>query len=285
MVTQDLHMHTLWDDGSGSAEEMICAAAQRGMTCAGVSVHAPMPFGVWACEAGRLDAFFEEMRRLRARYAGRIEVYAGAEWDPLSTTALEPFDYVIGAVHHLQIPRELPPGFPPELAERFGTDYPTVDESAAATARLLRGVFKGDADALAEAYYAEVKKLGQAARVDIVGHFDLLTKFNEAEKLIDSRSPRYRRAALDALETLVQAGKIIEINTGAMARGHRSAPYPDEALLCALSDMGGRITFGSDAHCAQDAAFAFKQAAQLARRCGFAAYWRLTERGFEPEAL
>ena len=78
---------------------------------------------------------------------------------------------------------------------------------------------------------------------------------------------------------------IFEINTGAISRGYRTAPYPGPALLRAIREMGGRICVTSDSHSADTVTCAFPQAAALARACGFREAVVLTERGFQTAAL
>ena len=78
---------------------------------------------------------------------------------------------------------------------------------------------------------------------------------------------------------------IFEINTGAMSRGYRSAPYPSPALLDFLRDRGGRICVTSDSHSASTILHAFPQARELAKSRGFREVWVLTKSGFCPEAL
>ncbi len=118
-----------------------------------------------------------------------------------------------------------------------------------------------------------------------MGHFDLLTKFNERRPLYDTAALAYRDAAYAALETLNKAGKIFEINTGAMSRGLRSAPYPAPELLRHLNALGGRICVSSDAHRAEHVAFGFEKAEALAVSCGFTEVWQFTGGGFAPAAL
>ena len=50
-----------------------------------------------------------------------------------------------------------------------------------------------------------------------MGHFDLLTKFNEGDRLFDAGAPRYLDAAMGALDTLLKEDVLFEINTGAMS--------------------------------------------------------------------
>ena len=49
--------------------------------------------------------------------------------------------------------------------------------------------------------------------------------------------------------------------------------------------MDGKILFTADAHRACDVAFGYAEAVELARRCGFDTFWRLTEEGFVPAPL
>ena len=84
---------------------MIRACLAAGMDSAGISIHSPLPFANgWAAKAENVAPFLHEMRRLKAKYAGQIAVYAGVEWDVLSDAGwLEPFDYAIGSAHFLPV--------------------------------------------------------------------------------------------------------------------------------------------------------------------------------------
>lgn len=277
MFTQNLHAHGQFDDGKSTLEEMLLASRKAGLTSLGFSVHCPLPYGnVWACAHSQLPAYIDEVRRLRDKYAGQIELFLGVEWDVIAQGFdLSPFDYAIGSVHHLPMAMKLPEGCPPELAAMFPVDYPSVDESGEATARCLAGHFDGDTDAYAKAYFAEVKMVAAQDKAQIVGHFDLLTKFDEERRFFTPPTKAYMDAALDAMQTLVKANKIFEVNTGAISRGYRSEPYPSRALLCALREMGGKVTISADTHHVSSVACAFDQAEKLIRDCGFTEIWKL----------
>ena len=82
MITQNLHMHSTWDDGKCSIEEMILASKAAGLTSVGFSVHCPMPFeNTWECPLEKLPDYIAEVRAMQAKYAGIIDVYLGIEWD------------------------------------------------------------------------------------------------------------------------------------------------------------------------------------------------------------
>lgn len=269
MITQNLHMHSTWDDGSCSVEEMILASKAAGLTSVGLSVHAPMCFpNGWECPKEKLADYRREVLALKEKYRGQIDVYLGIEWDVMSDIDLSPYDYVIGSVHQLPI-----------------EGFPSVDYCPQETASFIERHFGGDADAAAQMYFAELGKVAENPQVDIAGHFDLITKFDEQHAFFNPQSPRYKSAALAAMEKLVRAGKIFEINTGAISRGYRTTPYPSRELLLALREMGGRITVSADAHHTSGVVCAFDAAQKLAKECGFKEIWILFNQNGQNEFI
>jgi histidinol-phosphatase (PHP family) len=129
-------------------------------------------------------------------------------------------------------------------------------------------VFDGDGLAMAERYYGEVRRMA-VRRPAILGHIDLITKFNERTPLFDETSSRYRTAALEALHAADPTVTLLEINTGAMSRGYRRTPYPALFLLEEWRRMGGGIILTADAHSASAIVYGYTQAAELARAAGF----------------
>ena len=143
----------------------------------------------------------------------------------------------------------------------------------------------GGADRAAQAYYDRVTALAAYDEISIIGHFDLPTKYNERFPLYDTASAAYRDAAFAAMEKLSAAGKIFEINSGAISRGWRTTPYPAPELLRHLHTIGGRICVSSDAHSADAIVCGFAQSEAIARDCGFTELWVLDGDGFKPEAF
>ena len=270
IITQSLHNHTVFDDGRDTPEAMARAALAAGLRGFGISAHSPMDGEPWTVAPEKMETFRAEMARLKRDFAPALPVWCGLEFDMTSDRRwLAGFDYVIASVHALQTPSGLW----------------ALDDNRERSRRMIVLAFDGDADAAAEAYFAAVAGIADLPEADIVGHFDLITKFDEPEPLYNARSPRYQAAALAAMERLVQAGKIFEINTGAVSRGYRTSFYPDGTLLRALRAMGGRITVSADAHSAANVTFAFDAAEQAARDAGFTELWEFDGSGFAPRAL
>lgn len=273
MIPQNLHTHTVFGDGRSTAEEMVLGALFSGCSSLGFSEHSPLPPAVdpdgWSMAEEDVPAYRREVLRLREKYAGRLEIFLGLEQDMDSPPAQGQWDYLIGSVHSVW----------------SGGTCLSVDCSTEDTARAIRQFFAGDPYAYAESYFIRVAGVAEATGCQIVGHFDLLTKFNEGGRFFDEGHPRYRDAAVSALENLLKRDAIFEINTGAMSRGYRTAPYPASLLLRAVRERGGRICITSDSHSAETVLFAFDQARELAKSCGFRETWVLTRQGFIPQGL
>ena len=111
------------------------------------------------------------------------------------------------------------------------------------------------------------------------------SKFNERAPAFDEESPRYLRRALEVMEHLVRSGTAFEVNTGAMARGYRTAPYPEKKLLRALREFGGEIILNSDSHHTSHLCHGFPEAVELVRAAGFTHVNLWTRDGLRPVGL
>ena len=123
-----------------------------------------------------------------------------------------------------------------------------VDDGRDNLIRTVNNVYGGDFYACAEAYYELVGSLYERTHCDVIAHFDLITKYNEGNVLYDPEHPRYLAAAERALDRLIDCPVLLEVNTGAMARGYRSAPYPAPHFLQRWLDAGKELIFASDCH-------------------------------------
>ena len=262
---QNLHTHTTFCDGRSTPGELVRAALAAGLTALGFSGHSHVAGDDTTMSPEDTAAYRAEVRRLRDAHAGRLDIGLGLEQDSLSPPPAEPYDYLISSVHYVV-----------KNGRRFCVDD-TPEE-------LLQGAeqYDGGLPALVEDYYAAVTAAAERTACQIVGHFDLIAKFNEGDRLFD---PRCRAAALEALHTLARRDLLFEVNTGAMARGYRTQPYPDPALLRELRALGGRILITSDCHQAEHLLYGFQEARELAIACGFQETMQLTPQGFIPQPL
>ena len=266
----NFHTHTRFCDGRDSPAEMAARAYERGFEALGFSGHS----GGGADDAGMTPsaaaAYRAEIARLKREYAGRMEIYLGVEQDYTSGRVPPEYDYALGSVHYVC---------------RDG-EYLCVDWSAERTRENI-AKYGGDPYAYAEAYFALVGGVLERTGAQIVGHFDLIRKFDEQDPVFDEAHPRYRRAVTDALDRLCAEGKspIFEINTGAMARGCRSAPYPSAWILREIRARSCPVMITTDCHDREKLTFGYAAAAELARSAGFTGQVTIRRGRFEEAEL
>ena len=145
--------------------------------------------------------------------------------------------------------------------------------------------FGGDVQAFARCYFETVAKVVEKTDCDIIGHLDVLTRYNETAPLFDTKSVWYRRMVSDTLDALLPSDRIFELNAGAMNRGLRTLPYPGEWALREMNRRGARITLSSDAHETENVCGGFARMAAYAKSCGYHTAWVLGKDGWREETL
>jgi histidinol-phosphatase (PHP family) len=130
-------------------------------------------------------------------------------------------------------------------------------------------------------YWRDLASLPEHGKFDIIGHIDIVTKHLEREKLFDTEDSRYKMAALEAIDALKGKIPFFEVNTGVIARGYRSTPYPSEFLLKELRAAGFGAVITSDCHNGEMLDAGFDMARELLKECGFKERYILTDNGFE----
>ena len=249
MISGNLHTHSTFSDGKHSPREIIEAAIEKGFSVIGISDHSYTDFDRSYCmHPDRYDVYKQTVRALQAEYADKIRVLCGIELDFFSNEKdKDGFDYFISGVHYVKAAGE----------------YHPIDSNAAATQRCIDVGFGGDMLAFCRAYYESVLDALRAKPL-FCAHFDLITK----HRVPDESDKRYISLALETLDAVMDAGIPIEVNTGAMARGATTRPYPAEFLMRRIAEKNGRVTLGSDCHDCTKLDYAFDVALDALRRNG-----------------
>ena len=216
-----------------------------------------------------MSDYIAEVKRVREKYGKDIEILLGLEYDVLSRCDTSEYDYIIGSVHFVK--------------GKYG-DIP-VDLDANTLRREVKESFGGDVYAFCEDYYRQLAGVFERTGCDVVGHFDLLMKFNENGELFDESNERYRKMALDCLDKLVKKDVIFEINTGAISRGYRTKPYPSEFILRRMAELGAKITLTTDCHSTSALACYYDEAIDYARNCGVRELWFPKNKKFVPYSI
>ncbi len=270
MYKQNLHTHSTYCDGKDALEDIVLAAMEAGFDSIGFSGHSYTPFDESYCMSEKgTEAYFAECRHLCDKYKGKIAVHTGIEQDLYAPASPFSFDYVIGSVHYI----------------RVGDEYIPVDVDAETLKKAAEKHFGGDMYALVEAYYDTVASVAEKTRCHVVGHFDVITKFTERTGIFDPCNERCIAASVRALDRLLAYPIIFEINSGAVAKGYRSEPYPSKSLLSLIAERGGKITFSSDCHDKSKIGCHFDEMKALARAAGFKECYVLRDGMFVPVPL
>ena len=267
---QNLHTHSRFCDGADTPEEMIQSALAQNLGAIGFSGHAYAPFSPYCAGKPDLtDSYKAEIRRLQEKYRAQLPVFLGLEVEMLAAVDIQDYDYLLGAVHYL----------------KEGDTYIGFDRDADTVAQIIHRHFGGNGMAYAKAYYKTLANLPDYGDFDIVAHFDIITKHCQTHDFFDTDSKEYLHAAFEAIEAL--AGKIpyFEVNTGAIARGYRTTPYPHAPIIKELFRRGFGAVITSDCHDRRQLTCHFDQAAQLLQDCGCREKYILTQEGFIPVPL
>jgi len=265
MGLQNLHTHTTFCDGTQPPDVMIEAALQKGCDSLGFSDHSYVSFDLdYSMTPETTLKYISEINALKTKHMGEIEIFLGIEQDYFTDEAVEGLDYRLGTVHHVKMEGV----------------YVTIDAGARHQQMIVDEYFGGDYFALAETYFETKANVARKTNPDIIGHFDLIAKYNIANNLFDEMHTRYVNAALGAMDEILKDCKLFEVNTGAMYRFGKPEPYPSAFLLKELYRRGGEVILSSDSHDVQSLCHKFDEMRELLKTCGFKYTKRLTQAGF-----
>ncbi len=262
-ISSSVHNHTTFCDGKSTPEEVLLQAIEEGLKTIGFSAHSYTPCDPSYCLRDT-DAYFSELKKLKEKYADKIDVLIGLEVDCYGEYDSRA-DYVIVSVHNIKI----------------GHKIYVVDYSKEELDRCIKEDFSGDALALVEAYYKTVEQSIEQGG-DIIGHLDLVTKFEEQYPIIDQNSQRYINAVTRVLEKLKGKNIPLEVNTGCVSRGYKTKDfYPSTALLKIIKSYDIPLIITADSHHKDGIVSEFDSAVSRLKSIGFDHVVELTKDGFK----
>jgi len=250
MIPLDYHVHSTHSfDAEHDLPTMCEAALARGLREIAFTEH--FDFDRRDPAYGYFDyaRYAAAVADARARYAGRLTIRLGLEFDFRraygtqvgDVLAAWDFDVLIGSVHSacgvplFRLSREVPPDL--------------------------------DLDALYEEYFAEVEALVTSGWCHVVGHFDYLYK-HVPSLAAPKRTAAYWQRVERLLALYVRGGVALEVNLHHVVdRGLGMAA--DAEILRRYAALGGRlVTVGSDAHHAPEVGAGFDRAERALREAG-----------------
>lgn len=261
MRFSNLHNHTVYSDGIGTVRENIESAISKNMLSIGFSDHSFTACDTSYCmKLEDYDRYLSDIAAAKEEYKDIIPVYAGIELDCYSEIDRSKFDYIIASVHYII---------------KDNICYP-VDHSAKQQLDCIEDAFGGDVYAMAEYYYNSVVEHVAACKPDIIGHFDVISKFG-----LMPEDDKYFKIASDAMSEAAKSCDMFEINTGAIARGYKTAPYPHKELLKHLHKIGSKVCINADSHNPEHLDLFFNESVEILREVGFGSFYVFNGKGFD----
>jgi histidinol-phosphatase (PHP family) len=248
---------------------MVEFALAKGFDSLGFSGHSSMSYGSYGIPYAKLEAYKKEIRDLQAEYGGSFPIFLGMEVDMYSDAPQTGFDYLIGAKHYF----------------KFGDEMVDFDRSAERVREVIDTWFGGDGMAFALRYYEELADLPQYGKFDFLAHYDIHTKNIEQMPFVDVTDKRYLDAAKETIHALRPHIGLFEVNTGAIARGYRTTPYPQPELVKEFKAAGYGAVITSDCHDGSKLDQSFDMAVELLKSCGYTEHFVLKKDGFVPMPL
>jgi len=248
----DYHMHTTFSDGRSELAEYVDETVRKRIDEIGFSDHIYIRKEDWSMDWVNLAKYVSNIGELNTTSQVSIKTGLEVEFVPYGMASLMQminrfdFDYLMGSVHYIG-------------------DWQFDSE------KQIEEWKRRDVTQVYEQYYDLVQTMAKTQLFDIVGHLDLVKKFN------NQPNRDLKDLLLETVKTIGKSGMCIEINTGGLRKPCREV-YPSEKLLKICFDNGLPITFGSDAHSPEDVGADFDKALNLARRVGYLEMVRFTKR-------
>lgn len=258
---QNFHTHTLYCDGLCSTEEMIQAAIKCNFKSIGISTHGPVPFATsWNIQKENVENYIDEVNLLKEKYKSTIKVFLGMEIDYIPGIGfdenikqlIKKLDYYIGSVHY--------------LGKLNNDTMWTVDGSMEELQQGIVECYRGNIRHAVEAYYNLIAEMAINYETPIIGHLDLIKKFNKNNSLFNENEEWYKSSIEKCLNIIKHTSSAIEINTGGIARGYSTEQYPSKFILELIKEKNIPIVINSDAHTAEGIDCKFDEMYELIRR-------------------
>lgn len=244
MIKMDFHVHSTFCDGKNTPEELVLTAIEKGIKHFGILAHSYTDFDTLGTLHEKFyDKFISEINTLKEKYEDKITLYVGIEQDMFTKTKPVGFDYIIGSMHFV----------------KYNGAYHCIDHNEKCFVETVNNVFGGDFCKVYELYYEQIAQIVDITNANIIGHFDIITKYNRNDKYFDTTSERYKTAYKKAVDVLAKKGAYFEVNTGMIARGHKDFPSPNKEICDYIRERGGKLILSSDTHQKQNLAFEFEK--------------------------
>jgi len=281
MIRSNYHVHSNYCDGKNTLEEMVLAGIDAGLVSMGLSSHMPLPFkNDWTMKESNLESYFKDVTCLKEKYASSIELYCGLEIDyfidrndisALSKKNISELDFTIMSIH--------------TVGSTLSDNVYYIDESQDNLAQGIKKFYNDNPKNFIKAYYSGIAQMILSYQPDILGHLDLIKKFNREHFFFDEKEKWYKESVYQCLDAVAKSRTMIEINTGADLRVPGVGRYPSDWIIPELFKRKIPITISGDSHSLEGISFNFNEAEQYLMDCGYKEYGMLKKGQWEMQPL
>ncbi|MDE6771987.1 MAG: PHP domain-containing protein [Muribaculaceae bacterium] len=242
----NLHSHSQFCDGRDPMCLISEAAEEAGMKYFAFTPHSPVPVdSPCNMDKGMMDEYFDEVDRLRAIHAPRMDVYRSLEIDYLGPDFGPHIDYF----QHLSLDFRL--GSVHFVPNQDGVLL-DCDGRYERFSGYLKNGYKGDLRYVVEKYFEQVLTMLERGGLDLLGHFDKIAgNASLADAGIEDQG-WYEALVDDVVSHVKGSGVVVEINTKAFENKGRF--FPAEKWWGKLLEAGLPLAVDSDVHYASKVA-------------------------------
>ena len=265
-ILSTAHSHTTYCDGKNTPAEMAKAAYDLGFVSFGFSGHSHLPYKAgYEMKMEKEAEYRKNVLAIKKEYEGKMEVLLGLELDSDSISPDFKYDYLISSVHQLHV----------------GDNWYAVDHCKEDFDKCLNAF--GSIENMLQEFYSVTASAALRDNIDIVGHLDLVGKFNENFEYFNPNDQWYLNLVFKTIDTILENRPdiVFEVNTGAISRGYRTTPYPDIPVLKYLAKKNAKIMLNSDTHAADTLDYAYDVAIEHCKKAGIKKLYRLRKIEFE----
>ena len=269
MIRYDNHLHTCHSHDSNADPDEICRTAiEKGL--AGITFTDHVDISYKYKENRVFESIGESIadaRRMRERYGGRLEVFAGFEigegfWYPerqqeIMNAYADKVDAVLCSVHNVSVPD---PDIPTSMV-----DFSAYPRETAQQVLTL--------------YFNDLLRMLDCTRGDILCHLTYPLRYLNLRYGLGFSLNPYRAVITRILQKVIELGMALEINASNLGKYEDGFLMPDADIVREYRALGGRlVTLGSDAHKPCDVGSHLEDALRMLHTVGFTEYFYYRER-------
>ena len=269
----NLHTHTTYCDGKNTVEENIQYAIDKELISLGFSGHSHFYIDDTSMSEENTIKYLENIKKAKYIYKDKIQVYLGIEGDYYSNLNKDTdkemgLDYRIGSVHYIDDGNNS--YFPIDMSRE------SFNETIRHFCNIKEVIFR---------YYDNVIKMIETQKPDIIGHLDLVRKYNLNKEYFTEEEDWYTKKVDEVIEVIAKNGNIVEVNTKIMNKNNLDAHYPNKNTIRKLLNKNIPLTINSDAHNACNIDHCYIEAAEELKKLGVQSIKILMDNKFQDVSI